>query len=85
MSKDGKRKWEREYEELKTKNFDEEIKKLQADLEAANNMEVKGSNPDEYRKAAVDKDKNTKELSDILPVGGLKEKIIGAKNQSRRS
>ena len=65
MSKDNKRKWEIEYESLKTKNIDEEIKKLEGEINNTKRSlaSIKDTKSDEYRANKMqqkDKEKATK-------------------------
>lgn len=64
MGKDNKRKWEREYESLKTKNIDEEIKKLESEINSSkrNLASIKDSKSDEYRAGKTQQKDKAKEL-----------------------
>lgn len=65
MGKDNKRKWEREYESLKTKNIDEEIKKLEGEINNTKRSlaSIKDSKSDEYRTGKMQQKDKEKELS----------------------
>lgn len=65
MSKDNKRKWEREYESLKTKNIDEEIKKIESEINNTkrNLASIKDSKSDEYRTGKMQQKDKEKELN----------------------
>lgn len=65
MGKDSKRKWEREYESLKTKNIDEEIKKLEGEINNTKRSlaSIKDTKSDEYRTNKMQQKDKEKELS----------------------
>ena len=76
MSKDNKRKWEIEYESLKDKNIDQEIKKLNAKIKRLSGKEIEGTNPQEYRKNKLENDKKISDLqNEVERLGKLKENL----------
>ena len=65
MGKDSKRKWEREYESLKTKNIDEEIKKLEGEINNTKRSlaSIKDTKSEEYRINKMQQKDKEKEVS----------------------
>lgn len=76
MSKGNKRKWEIEYESLKDKNIEQEIKKLNAKIKRLSGKEIEGTNPQEYRKNKLENDKKINDLqNEVERLGKLKENL----------
>ena len=65
MSKDGKRKWEIDYEKYKTMNLDEEIKKLESQVNASRRelASIKDSNSQDYKAKSSAQRANEKEIN----------------------
>ena len=65
MGKDSKRKWEREYESLKTINIDEEIARIESEISGAKRKlaSIKDTTTDEYRTGKTEQKGKEKELN----------------------
>ena len=65
MGKDSKRKWEREYESLKTINIDEEITRIESEISGAKRKlaSIKDTTTDEYRTGKTEQKGKEKELN----------------------
>lgn len=76
MSYNGKRKWEIEYENLKTKGVDQEIKKLNTKIKRLSGKEITGTNPQEYRKSKIETENQINETKkEVARLGRIKENL----------